>query len=632
MDTRKKIKEWGRRSLKKHYALFVAACLFAAFLGSEFAGSLDFSSAQTREETIDQFERNMQGDFTPTERTVASGVTWSDVLRAIAENDTQAGREMTQQIEEEEIENAETGNPIFGRTRGVLSGVVNKISSGSIIVTIVAAIASITGSKNLGIIILIALGALAAFAFWFLAINVFAVVIRRIFLEGMIYDRVTAQRFTFLMRVKKWLKASWIMFVKYVFYTLWCLTVVGILVKRYAYYLVPYIVAENPDMTARQAITLSRQMMKGHKWECFVFELSFIGWYILGTLTLGLVNIFYTNPYKTASFTRYYALRRQEALENHLPGAELLNDTYLYEKADEALIAKTYGDVIPVMNASEEKPEKLTGWRGFLANNFGLLLMRRSQDRLYEQRQAEYVRVHDMIDDVKREAYPVRLYPIPEENRRKLIQSLNYMRHYTVWSLMAIYLSMAFFGWLWEVSLHLIANGEFVNRGALHGPWLPIYGTGSVLILLLLNRFRKHPPLMFGATVVLCGCLEYYTSYFMELANGGTKWWDYSGYFLNLNGRICAEGLLVFGLGGLAITYVVAPIIDNLLSKANERLVMIVCAILMLIFAVDFTYSQFHPNTGKGITDIEADAGQTGETIIDTAEGLIYSRSAKNRT
>ena len=458
MDTRKKIKEWGRRSLKKHYALFVAACLFAAFLGSEFAGSLDFSSAQTREETIDQFERNMQGDFTPTERTVASGVTWSDVLRAIAENDTQAGREMTQQIEEEEIENAETGNPIFGRTRGVLSGVVNKISSGSIIVTIVAAIASITGSKNLGIIILIALGALAAFAFWFLAINVFTVVIRRIFLEGMIYDRVTAQRFTFLMRVKKWLKASWIMFVKYVFYTLWCLTIVGILVKRYAYYLVPYIVAENPDMTARQAITLSRQMMKGHKWECFVFELSFIGWYILGTLTLGLFNIFYTNPYKTASFTKYYALRRQEALENHLPGSERLNDRYLYEKADEALIAKTYGDVISVMNASEEKPEKLTGWRGFLANNFGLLLMRRSQDRLYEQRQAEYVRVHDMIDDVKREAYPVRLYPIPEENRRKLIQSLNYMRHYTVWSLVAIFLGMSFFGWLWEVSLHLIAN------------------------------------------------------------------------------------------------------------------------------------------------------------------------------
>ena len=458
MDTRKKIKEWGRRSLKKHYALFVAACLFAAFLGSEFAGSLDFSSAQTREETIDQFERNIQGDFTPAERTVASGVTWGDVLRAIAENDTQAGREMTQQIEEEEIENAETGNPIFGRTRGVLSGVVNKISSGSIIVTIVAAIASITGSKNLGIIILIALGALAAFAFWFLAINVFTVVIRRIFLEGMIYDRVTAQRFTFLMRVKKWLKASWIMFVKYVFYTLWCLTIVGILVKRYAYYLVPYIVAENPDMTARQAITLSRQMMKGHKWECFVFELSFIGWYILGTLTLGLFNIFYTNPYKTASFTKYYALRRQEALENHLPGSERLNDRYLYEKADEALIAKTYGDVISVMNASEEKPEKLTGWRGFLANNFGLLLMRRSQDRLYEQRQAEYVRVHDMIDDVKREAYPVRLYPIPEENRRKLIQSLNYMRHYTVWSLVAIFLGMSFFGWLWEGSLHLIAN------------------------------------------------------------------------------------------------------------------------------------------------------------------------------
>ena len=608
MNIRKRLKEQGRRSLKKHYAIFVAACLIAAFLGSEFTSSLDFSSAQKREEDIRQFENNLQGDFSSDIKTEVSGVSWEDVLRTIAENGTETGREMTRQIEEDEIRDAADGNPMFGRTRGVLSGIVNQLSSGSIIVTMVAAIASITGSENLGVLILILLGALGAFAFWFLITNVFPVVIRRVFLEGMIYDRVTPQRFAFLLRIKKWLKASWIMFVKYVFYSLWSLTVIGIAVKRYSYYLVPYIAAENPDLTARQAITLSRKMMDGHKWECFVFELTFIGWQILGILTLGLFNIFYTNPYKIASFTGYYAQLRAEAQKNHIPGAELLHDTFLYEKADAALIASKYQDVIQVMESPAEEQTKLTGWRGFLADNFGLLLLRRQQERLYERRQAEYMRIHDMIDDVQRTAYPVRLYPIPETERRKLVQSLNYMRHYSVWSLITIFLSMSLFGWLWEVGMHLVTNGEFVNRGALHGPWLPIYGTGAVLILTVLNRFRKNPALLFGMTVILCGFLEYMTSLVMELTTGGTKWWDYSGYYLNLNGRICAEGLLVFGIGGLAITYILAPIIDNLLEKVNERRIIAVCSVLMIVFAADAIYSHFHPNSGKGVTDIAQDA------------------------
>ncbi|MBM6948221.1 DUF975 family protein [Mordavella massiliensis] len=625
MNTRKKMKELGRRSLKKHYTVFVAACLIAAFLGAEFKSSLDFASAQKREETAQEFERNLEGDFSPQVKTEVSGVSWEDVLMTIAENNTQAGREMTQEIEEEEIRDAADGNPIFGRTRGVLSGVVNDLSSGSILVTLVAAGASITGSESLAIILLILLGALGAFAFWFFVVNVFPVVTRRIFLEGLVYDRVTAQRFTFLLRIRKWTRASWIMFVKYVFYSLWSLTVVGAVIKRYSYYLVPYIAAENPDMKARDAITLSRRMMNGHKWECFVFELTFVGWQILGILTMGLFNIFYTNPYKTASFTQYYAQLRAAALAENLPGSELLHDTCLYEKADGALLEETYRDVIQVMDAPEAKPEKLAGWRGFLANNFGLLLMRRREDRAYERHLAEYVRIQEMVDDARGEAYPVRLYPIAEEERRKLVQSLNYMRHYSVWSLLAIFLGMSFFGWLWEVGMHLVTNGEFVNRGALHGPWLPIYGTGAVLILLILNRLRRNPALLFLATVLLCGCLEYTTSLVMEIATGGTKWWDYSGYYLNLNGRICAEGLLVFGIGGLAITYVLAPIIDNLLARVNEKRVMAVCSVLMIAFAADAVYSQFHPNAGKGVTDIAQDA-----CLPDAGSPAVHPESARH--
>ena len=600
------MKRLGRESLKKHYAVFVAACLMAAFLAAEFTGSLNFSTAQDYEEIYEQVESGPDGAGTYTVKTRVHSIGWDDVIRIMAEDNTQAGREMAREIRQNAIEDSENGNPMFGRTRGVLSNIVNQVSSGSILVTAAAAIGSITGSDNLGILILIVIGALGLFIFWFLIQNTFPVVIRRVFLEGMIYDRVTPQRFVFLLRVKKWLKASWIMFVKYVYYSLWCLTIVGIAVKHYSYYLVPYIAAENPDMTAREAITLSRKMMQGHKWQCFVFELSFLGWEMLGAFTMGIFNILYTNPYKIAAFTRYYAELRTEAIAKGIPGAELLYDSYLYEKAESYVIAAKYPDVIKVMEQPEDMAEKLTGWRGFLARNFGVLLLRREQERAYERHQADYVRVHSMIDDVQREAYPVRLYPIPEEERRKLVQSLNYMRHYSVWSLITIFLGMSVFGWLWEVGMHLVSYGEFVNRGALHGPWLPIYGTGAVLILTVLNRFRKNPALEFGATIVLCGFLEYMTSLVMEIATGGTKWWDYSGYYLNLNGRICAEGLLVFGIGGLAIVYVIAPMIDDLVNRLNERKVMAVCTALMVLFLADAVYSQIHPNTGKGVTDIEA--------------------------
>ena len=605
MKTRKQMKRLGRESLKRHYVIFVAACLIAAFLAAEFTGSLNFSTAQNYEETYEQAQSDLNGEGTYRIKTKVDSIGWADVIRIMTEDNMQAGREMSREIRENAIEDSENGNPMFGRTRGVLSNIVNQVSSGSIIVTAAAAIGSITGSDNLGVLILIIIGALGIFIFWFLIQNTFPVVIRRVFLEGMIYDRVTPQRFVFLLRVKKWMKASWIMFVKYVWYLLWCLTLVGIVVKHYSYFLVPYIAAENPDMTARQAVTLSRKMMKGHKWQCFVFELSFLGWEVLGALTMGLFNILYTNPYKVAAFTRYYAELRAEAIEKGIPGAELLYDNYLYEKAESYVIAAKYPDVIKVMEQPEDMTEKLTGWLGFLAHNFGVLLLRREQERAYERHQADYVRVHSMIDDVQREAYPVRLYPVPEEERRKLVQSLNYMRHYSLWSLIVIFFSMSVFGWLWEVGMHLVSYGEFVNRGALHGPWLPIYGTGAVLILTVLNRFRKNPALEFGAAIVLCGFLEYMTSLVMEIVTGGTKWWDYSGYFLNLNGRICAEGLLVFGIGGLAIVYIIAPVIDDLTGRLNERKVMAVCTALLVLFLADAVYSQIHPNTGEGVTDIE---------------------------
>ena len=72
-----------------------------------------------------------------------------------------------------------------------------------------------------------------------------------------------------------------------------------------------------------------------------------------------------------------------------------------------------------------------------------------------------------------------------------------------------------------------------------------------------------------------------------------------------MNGRICAEGLLVFMLGGMAIVYALGPVIDNQLRKTNKKILVTICSILLLLFACDMVYSSKHPNMGKGITDYD---------------------------
>ena len=479
---------------------------------------------------------------------------------------------------------------------------VNQIARGSIYVTLSAAAGSLLGSENEGSLLLIGVGAALLVLFWFLVQNVYPVVLRRAFLEGRTYEKVPLHRFLYLLRVKKWLRVARAMLVKYIFLSLWSLTIVGGVIKRYSYYLVPYILAENPALSARQAISLSRRMMDGHKWECFVFELTFLGWAALGALTMGLVNLFYTNPYKVAAFTEYYAALRAQAKAEGLPGAEALNDDCLYEKAAPALLRQRYADVAAILEQPPVEVENASGLRAFLARWFGLVIFPSPRERAYEQDQARRLAVQDLAAGLDGTSYPTRLFPIPEQERRPAADALHYVRHYSVWSLMVIFLGCSFAGWLWEVTLHLVTHGELVNRGALHGPWLPIYGSGAVLILLVLNRLRKKPLALFLATVVLCGALEYTVSLVMELTSGGVRWWDYSGYFLNLNGRICAEGLLVFGVGGMAIVYVLGPLVDNLVQKLDGKLCRALCLIVMAVFLADAVYSQFVPNQGEGIT------------------------------
>lgn len=102
------------------------------------------------------------------------------------------------------------------------------------------------------------------------------------------------------------------LFLRDIFLLLWTmLFIIPGIIKAYSYRMVPFIVRDDPDLSPTDVITLSREMMDGNKWRAFLFDLSFIGWVILGLLTFNLVNIFWTNPYRqNANAALYHELSR----------------------------------------------------------------------------------------------------------------------------------------------------------------------------------------------------------------------------------------------------------------------------------------------------------------------------------
>lgn len=590
METRSELKKRARKNLKKHYPIFLVACVIAAFIGTEFAGSLNITKVQKFPETVITDSKNI-------DKAVEEALNGKE----------QESKERTNKLKQEIIEkDKQDTSKILGRSRGVFASIVNDFSTGSIYVTFIVGMNSIIGHPNITSIILIICSLLLSFILWFFLGNLYQVISRRIFLEGRGYKKVPMQRFLFLLRIKKWTKTAWTMFVTTAFYSLWSLTIVGALVKRYSYMLVPYIVAENPNIKTLDAINLSRRMMYGHKWECCKLELSYFGWMILGIFTLGITETLYSNPYKVATMTEYFVSLRKLAKEKNIPGVEKLNDKYLYEKASAEELDKEYSDVIEVIKNSQAKIKKPEGIKKVVAEFLGISLSDTKEAEQIEQEERKVQKLEIFKNAIRGKEYPMRLFTIPEKHQRQKMDTINYMRRYSIWSLIAMFFIFAIIGWVWEVVLHIIVDGEFVKRGVLQGPWLPIYGYGGILILTVLNKFRAKPLTQFIAIIILCGTIEYFTSVYLEMIYNGQRWWDYSGYFLNLHGRICAEGLLVFGLGGIAIVYIAAPLLDNIIKKIDHKKLVTVCCILVILFAIDNIYSRKVPNTGRGITDYQA--------------------------
>lgn len=582
---RKGMKVAAKKAQRQHYWMIVAICLFASVFGVAYTSStLSVSTPQTEDST-------QSNDM-------------YDVLQDLAVGNENDAREKVKQ-NQEQIVNNDT-DATFGRRRGVIASLLNSFASGSMVIAVADAINSVTHNGGVSIAVPVILS-LAVYIFvWLFIQETYRIVMARMLLEGRSYNKLPASRFFYPIHTRKWPRMAWTMFVENVFLFLWSLTIVGFFIKQYSYRMVPYIVAENPNIEALDAIRLSRRMMKGHKWECFVADCSFLGWYLLNLITFGLSGIFYSNGYNAAFFAEYYVYVRSMAKTTGIAGSEMLNDEYLYFKADPQTLHTTYADVAQSVAQLEQNlvpAPKPHGFTGFLSEWLGIRILHASAVNRYEEYREDLHQMQIGENILNGSIYPGRLAPAPMPFKFRESRTISADRSYSLINLIMMFFIFCFVGWVWEVSLAFISEDMFVNRGTLHGPWLPIYGTGGVIILVLLKKLREKPALEFVAAMVLCGCLEYFSSWYLEMTHDGQRWWDYTGYFLNINGRICAEGLLTFGLGGLTIVYLLAPALDNLLSRIDARKLGIVAAVLLVLYCADQVYSAQHPNVGAGITD-----------------------------
>ncbi len=150
----------------------------------------------------------------------------------------------------------------------------------------------------------------------------------RFFMESRTYHKTKVGRMGFLFR-ERTLHPIKTMFIKDLYLTLWAFTGVGFFIKQYSYAMVPCILAENPNMHTKKAITLSRKMMDGYKWELFKIDCTMFGWTLLSMLTLGVVGIFFANPYRASIHSEVYIALRRKAIAEGMEYSEDLNDKFI---------------------------------------------------------------------------------------------------------------------------------------------------------------------------------------------------------------------------------------------------------------------------------------------------------------
>lgn len=165
-----------------------------------------------------------------------------------------------------------------------------------------------------------------------------------------------------------------------------------------------------------------------------------------------------------------------------------------------------------------------------------------------------------------------------------------FMLQYTLMQWMFFFYFYCFFGWCFESSYVSIKSRKLVNRGFMRGPFLPLYGSGGIMMLIVSMPFQDNIVLTYLAGVVGATALEYVTGVTME-ALFKVRYWDYSKNRFNFQGHICLGSSLAWGGLTILMTHVIHKPIERMTLSIPDTTLTVITSVITVYIVVDFTLS-----------------------------------------
>ncbi|MFR5772092.1 MAG: putative ABC transporter permease [Lachnospirales bacterium] len=160
------------------------------------------------------------------------------------------------------------------------------------------------------------------------------------------------------------------------------------------------------------------------------------------------------------------------------------------------------------------------------------------------------------------------------------------MYHYSLLQWMLFFYIYCFFGWIIESTYVSVCTGNWVNRGFMRGPVIPIYGTGAIIILFAVIPFRTSPILVFILGTIAASVLEFVTGFVMERIYK-VRYWDYSDKPFNLCGYICLFNSLCWGVLSILLIYLVHSWVEKGVLFLNDMVLLSIDSGISSLFIVD---------------------------------------------
>ena len=167
----------------------------------------------------------------------------------------------------------------------------------------------------------------------------------------------------------------------------------------------------------------------------------------------------------------------------------------------------------------------------------------------------------------------------------------------TIYQIFWYFIIFSLIGWMIEVIFHAVTQGKIVNRGFLNGPLCPVYGSGVLMVLIVLyfagsilgiktSVDASHPVILFAIGIVFASLIEFLAGFILDKLFHA-RWWDYSDRKFNINGYICLEFSIIWGLAIAFVLRVIQPGIENIVDMIPYILGIISLIIIYLCFVAD---------------------------------------------